>query len=251
MDSRLFSEANDKFKNLVVIGGPGYTLEDSIPAIEQHYEANKEHHDAIVYKVTTGINDTILKQRGKKITLFYDSPVVDHVNTLLDLPNNHTKMFISLCPIPGANINKYNGDLRALIKKNGIPPMQGRLEGMLDVVNEAILDKSDERWVDLISNAEYADRINCNKSWRKLRLPKSIIKRMEDKCIAHPKYLEYRTNHNRLVDGLHFTDKHKDWCVELLLGSMKLERQNIRALIVDFKIPIPPHSTHRHYDYKR
>ena len=131
-------------------------------------------------------------------------------------------MYISLCPIPSAKINKYNGDLRARIKNNGTSPMQGRLEGMLDRVNEEILEAADERWVDLVGNAEYADRINCNKSWRKLHLPKSIIKRMENKCIPHPKYMDYRTNYNRLADGLHISNKHKDWCTEHLLGRILL-----------------------------
>ena len=250
VDSHFVPEIDNKFSAFDIIGGRGFTLQQAIDEIDLHYNKKKNDYDAILYKVTAGINDITCKMPGcKNISLNYESPITDHVDRLLALPLSHTKMFISLCQIPGAHLRSYN-DLQ------GIPCIinpdeQSRLEGLVDLVNADILAKSDQRWVDVQQNAIYADRINCNKSWRKLHLPAYIIRRMSKKGIPHPKFLEYRRNYNRLEDGLHFTEKHRSWSADLLLDSMKLERANVRALVAELQVHLYEDARPRRCGYKR
>ena len=190
-----------------------------------------------MYKVFVGINDVLSKKevylfRHPLIYFNTDNTIATTIKKLMELPNDHPGLFISLCCIPGASIRKYNWIKNDLGEFSPCKPDEEQIElqNCVSSANDLILRYSTGTWIDIEGNQELSNRINCNTSLRSRcdKRRRAVLSRAGQ---AIPLKAVRRTNFNRLKDGLHFTSDWRSYAANHILGSMTKEVLKLERII--------------------
>lgn len=248
-DSRLVFEKDKILANYNFIGGSGYRLKFAKNDILEHYNKFKNCYDALIYKVVLGINDltSISTKGGIKQLIPKDPPFIkNYLLDIMDLAHNHTKLYLSFCRIPsaclGCFINSKNRYLGHICTNT---TYQATLTSNVASAN-TLIDNFNILWpwIDISSNKNFGDRINCNVTYRP-RVNRSVRNYLRSRGRHIPMYVKTRSNYNRLKDGLHFTRQWRLNSANNLVESMKKEHNTFQDLMSprpSSKRSVPIHS---------